>query len=154
MRLLPGEYIQGLRRLDKAYRSQLQQLVGEYKLTPGEMAVLLFLHNNAPELDTASDIVRCRDLSKALVARSVESLRQKGYVTLSRDEHDRRVIHLALSEKSRPISREIERRQSLLWSRLGEGIEPEALNAALETLSRLIHNAQNNLTGEDTHADK
>ena len=94
MRLLPGEYIQGLRRLDKAYRSQLQQLVGEYELTPGEMAVLLFLHNNAPELDTASDIVRCRDLSKALVARSVESLRQKGYVTLSRDEHDRRVIHL------------------------------------------------------------
>lgn len=154
MRLLPGEYIEGLRRLDKIYRGQLQQLVKEYGLTPGEMAVLLFLHNNAPDLDTATDIVRCRDLSKALVARSVESLRQKGYVTLERDRRDRRVVHLALSEQSRPISREIDRRQKLLWRRLGEGIDPDVLNAAFETLSRLIQNAQNNVTGEDAHANE
>ena len=127
MRLLPGEYIEGLRRLDEDLPRAAagQQLVKEYGLTPGEMAVLLFLHNNAPDLDTATDIVRCRDLSKALVARSVESLRQKGYVTLERDRRDRRVVHLALSEQSRPISREIDRRQKLLWRRLGEGIDPD-----------------------------
>ena len=35
-----------------------------------------------------------------------------------------------------------------------DGIDPDALNAAFETLSRLIQNAQNNVTGEDAHANE
>lgn len=154
MLLLPGEYIEGMRSLYKAYRSQLLQQLRGYGLAPAEIEVLLFLYNNAPSLDTATDIVRCKKLSKALVARSVESLYQRGYVTFERDQRDRRVVHLSLSEKSLPITREIGQRQRLLWQKLGEGIPPEELDAALKTLSRFIHNAQKNLTGEESNAEE
>ncbi len=149
MSLTPGEYIEGLRRLDKAYRRYFQRELRPYGLTPGEVAVLLFLHNNAPRLDTATDIARCKGLSKALVTRSVESLQRRGYVTAERDGRDRRVVHLALSPQSRPIGREIERRQAELAQRLKEGISPAEEEIAAKTLGRLMENAQKILTGEE-----
>lgn len=152
MPLLPGEYIEGMHNLYKVYRRQLLQQLRGYELTPAEIEVLLFLYNNTPTLDTATDIARCKKLSKALVARAVESLYRRGYITFERDPHDRRVVHLSLSEKSLPITQELGRRQRLLWQQLGEGIPPEELAAALKTLSRFIHNAQKNLTGEESNA--
>ncbi len=143
----PGMYMEALRRLDKAYRRYFQHELRAFALTPGEVTALLFLYNNAPHLDTATDIARCKGLSKALVARSVESLQQKGYLTAERDRRDRRVVHLALSEKSRPISREIGQKQDDILQKLGEGIAPGELEAALQTLERLSENARKYLTG-------
>lgn len=148
----PGMYMEELRRLDKAYRRYFQHELRAFALTPGEVTALLFLHNNAPHLDTATDIARCKGLSKALVARSVESLQQKGYLTAARDRKDRRVVHLALSEKSRPISREIEQKQEVILQKLGEGITPGELETAFQTLKRLSENARKYLTGVDDDA--
>ena len=60
--------------MDKVYRRFYQHELAEYQFTPNEIAVILFLYNNAPDLDTATDIVRCKGISKGLVARSVDSL--------------------------------------------------------------------------------
>ena len=65
---------------------------------------------------------------------------------------DRRVVYLALSEKSRPISREIGQKQDDILQKLGEGIAPGELEAALQTLERLSENARKYLTGVNDDA--
>ena len=99
----PGRFFEKFQKMDKVYRRFYQHELAEYQFTPNEIAVILFLYNNAPDLDTATDIVRCKGISKGLVARSVDSLCREGYLTAVREPADRRIMHLKLSEKSRPV---------------------------------------------------
>ena len=99
----PGRFFEKFQKMDKVYRRFYQHELAEYQFTPNEIAVILFLYNNAPDLDTATDIVRCKGISKGLVARSVDSLCREGYLTAVREPADRRIMHLKLSEKSWPV---------------------------------------------------
>lgn len=65
-----------------------------------EMDVLLFLHNN-PGFDTATDIVKLRHLSKSHVSKSIQSLKERGYLTASYEGNNRRTVHLKLCGASR-----------------------------------------------------
>ena len=96
----PGRFFEKFQKMDKVYRRFYQHELAEYQFTPNEIAVILFLYNNAPDLDTATDIVRCKGISKGLVARSVDSLCREGYLTAVREPADRRIMHLKLSKKS------------------------------------------------------
>ncbi len=60
-----------------------------------EMDILLFLHNN-PDFDTATDIVKHRHLSKSHVSKSIQSLKERGYLTTFYQGRNRRTIHLKL----------------------------------------------------------
>lgn len=60
-----------------------------------EMDILLFLHNN-PGFDTATDIVKLRHLSKSHVSKSVQSLKERGFLTACHQDGNRRTIHLQL----------------------------------------------------------
>lgn len=134
----PGRLFEKLQKIDKMYRRYYQLELAEYGFTPNEVSVILFLHNNAPDMDTASDIVRCKGISKGLVARSVESLCQKGYLAAVRDPEDRRIIHLELSEKCAPIIDRIENRQNELARRIEAGVVKDALIITSETLDTLL----------------
>ena len=56
----PGRFFEKFQKMDKVYRRFYQHELAEYQFTPNEIAVILFLYNNAPDLDTATDIVRCK----------------------------------------------------------------------------------------------
>lgn len=62
-----------------------------------EMDILLFLHNN-PGFDTATDIVKHRHLSKSHVSKSIQSLKERGFLTSFYQDSNRRTIHLTLCE--------------------------------------------------------
>lgn len=149
----PGRLFEKLQKIDKMYRRYYQYELADYGFTPNEVSVLLFLHNNAPELDTASDIVRCKGISKGLVARSVESLCGSGYLEAVRDPDDRRIVHLKLSEKCRPIKKRIEDRQGELSQRIESGLEKNALTITSETLDQLLINTELLLKEKVNHAE-
>lgn len=148
----PGLFFEQLQKIDKAYRRYYHLLLSEYQFSPNEVVVLLFLHNNAPTRDTASDIVRCKGISKGMVARSVDSLCQKGYLEACRDPRDRRVIHLSLSAKCEPIRNQIEEKQQLLFRAVRQGLSEEALAVTTDTLERLLHNTERFFKEECSHA--
>ena len=68
--------------VEKLYRSCFRCAVEDCRLTPNEIAVLLFLGRNAPGRDTATDIAQSCGISKALVARSVSGLHRRGFFGL------------------------------------------------------------------------
>lgn len=149
----PGRFFEKFQKIDKMYRRFYQYELAEYQFTPNEIAVILFLHNNSPELDTATDIVRCKGISKGLVARSVDSLFAKGYLETVREPSDRRIIHLKLSEKSLPITERISIKQKELAQKIERDISQEELRVTSDTLDKLLINTELLLKGRENHAE-
>ena len=114
---------------------------------------LLFVKNNAPTLDTASDICRIVGISKALVARSVRMLCQKGLLLETRDERDRRQVHLSLTEKCAPLGACIEQTQHGFQQKLLDGVCEDDLAAAQRVFAQMSQNAaqisQSIINGEE-----
>lgn len=149
----PGKFFEKFQKINKLYQRFFRNELADYGFTPNEVMVLLFLHNNAPEFDTATDIVRCKGISKGLAAQSIDSLCRKGYLVPFRDPRDRRIIHLKLSESCFPIRERIEKRQSELFFHIQQGISPETLKIAYETIEKLTQNTEALLMKEAHHEE-
>lgn len=77
------------------YEQCINDACGRHGLIQTEMDILLFLYNN-PDYDTATDIVRHRHLSKSHVSKSVQSLKERGFLTTFYQGGNRRTVHLKL----------------------------------------------------------
>ena len=77
------------------YEQCLNEACAMHGLFKTEMDILLFLYNN-PGFDTATDIVKHRYLSKSHVSKSVQSLKERGFLTSFYQGSNRRTIHLKL----------------------------------------------------------
>ena len=132
-------FIITLAKVNKLLQRACAAAVSEYRFTPNEVEVLLFLMNN-PAHDTATEIAQYRNVSKALVAKSVESLCRRGFLTAERDTRDRRVVHLHLSGQSSGIARRLLACEDALFARIEQGIPPACLDAAGQAFPILREN--------------
>lgn len=135
-------FLDTYQKIDKAHRRYFQTKFAEYGFTPNEILVIMFLYNNAPLLDTATDIARVKGVSKGIIARSVESLCEKNYLEAVRDKSDRRIIHLRLKDEHNQLAARIEGIQKEFVRELGTGISDEDINHTKETLCQLYKNAE------------
>lgn len=86
-------FFAAFRKLLKSYTDyQLKELKG-YDLTPNEIVVL----SSIGVVGMASDIAQNACVSKALVSRSVKELREKGLISASISEVDKREQKLSLT---------------------------------------------------------
>ncbi len=86
-------FFAAFRKLLKSYTDyQLKELKG-YDLTPNEIVVL----SSIGAVGMASDIAQNACVSKALVSRSVKELREKGLISASISEVDKREQKLSLT---------------------------------------------------------
>ena len=74
-------------KVDKLLRRQARYAVREYDFTENEVLVITVL-TNQKHITTASAIARFRGISKGLVAKSVDSLTEKGYLIQNKDLKD------------------------------------------------------------------
>lgn len=129
----------------KAYNNLFNQVREETALTQNEIDILLFLNNNAP-LDTATDIVNYRAMSKSMISKSVNSLYEKKYLSYKTDKSDKRSIHLKLEEAVAPIIEELEKIQHRFFSTLFEGIT----KSEIETVKKVFNKIYANIVGSYT----
>ena len=88
-------FFAAFRKLLKSYTDyQLKELQG-YDLTPNEIVVL----SSIGVVGMASDIAQNACVSKALVSRSVKELREKGLISASISEVDKREQKLSLTSE-------------------------------------------------------
>lgn len=134
-------FLENYFKIEKAYRKFFHEEVEKYQLTPNEILVILFLYENGSSVNTAKDIARYEGVSKGLIARSVDSLTEKGYLRLVRDETDRRMIHLHLTEPCDAIVSEIAERKKRFLEYIRKDIPEEHIRITSETLERFVENA-------------
>ena len=128
-----------IRRIIKLYDNMLKPVCEDYGLMPVEATIISFLHNH-PGRDTAADIVELRMLSKSNVSQAVESLIQKELLLRRQDTEDRRKIHLSLTEKADPITREIEKVWKSFKNKIFRGFTEEEEKQFLWFNERIVQN--------------
>ena len=133
-------------KTDKVFRKMCAQEVAEYDFTPNEIVVLMFLSNN-PGLDSASDIAHFRNISKGLVAKSVESLCERGYLETGKDKKDRRLVHLYLTEKSNEVVSILKKCRREFERELYAGVAKSDMEAMGRVTSVMNRNLDNILKG-------
>lgn len=128
-------------KMGKLYRAYVREAANGYRLTPNEISVLLFLHRYAPAQDTSTEISQQLGISKALVARSVDSLYRRGFVQGERDTQDRRIVHLHLCGDGALIAKKLHQTGCRVTACLQHGISEQEL----ETVQRILNRMQCNL---------
>ncbi len=120
---------------------ELGDIREQYHLKRIEIEVLYFL-SRCGEYNTLLDIVRHLNANKGHISQTMESLSQKGYITVHRDEKDRRYVHYALAENAMQLIDSINAAWSKLTRELFEGVTEEEMEALREVSNKLRKNME------------
>lgn len=121
------------RKILRQYADFQSKALKDYSLTPNEAIVLSSLCNRG----MASDIAMTFEVSKALVSRSVKSLREKGYITVSISAVDKREQVLTLTDEGERVAQVIACENERFYNAAFKGFghdEKEVLHALLKLI--------------------
>ena len=86
----------------KLLEKKCEGIMKKYDLRKVELDVLYYI-SRGDRLDTAKDIISRSHISKAHISKSVDNLKQRGFIELQEDERDHRCIHLLITKNSLPV---------------------------------------------------
>ena len=89
-------------QLKKLFQKKYEPIIQKYDLRPVEIDILVFL-DKRKHMDTAKEIIQGCHLSKAHVSKSIDNLKSRGFVDITEDEDDRRILHICLTDKSKEV---------------------------------------------------
>ncbi len=135
-------YFDVMGKAKKNYARLLDPICKQWELTRNELDVLLFLYNN-PQYDRAVDIVSRRGIAKSHVSLSVASLEERDLLIRHYDANDRRMAHLALTEKGKQISDQAHAVQASYFSGIHQGITPEEFEIWRRITQKVCDNIEN-----------
>lgn len=135
---------------EQAYSRVIEPICEKHGMTYAELTVLLFLANN-PSLDTASDVVKCRNLAKSHVSVSVRSLEERGFLTKEYRGGNRRSAHLCLTEQAAEIIKDGRSAQESFRELLFEGVSEDERAVMDKILQKIDHNVEKYVKGAEKH---
>ena len=133
------QLFEGIERADALLDRLFSPLCKKYDLTYMELTILTFLGIH-PQYDTAADIIRLRNFSKSHVSTSIRSLTEKGLVTGSYRDGNRKTIHLTPTEKAAPIIADGCIARDSFSRILLDGFTAEEADAMRHSIQRLTDN--------------
>ena len=99
-----------------------------YSSSAAETDIIMFLANN-PGYDTAADISKVRRILKSQVSVSVKSLCEKGLMTGTYKDGNKKSVHLSLTAKAKPVVAYGKKEQSDFAAVLFDGFTDEEIAA-------------------------
>ena len=129
--------------IDNIYASKglYQELLGpvckKYNLTDSEVVILLFLAGN--DGDTATDIVLRQRLKKSVVSVSLKDLLDRGLISSTYLDGNRKSAHLKVTEKAEEIIAEAKKVQDDYYKLLTEGLSKDEKNN-LSSYLKIVNN--------------
>ncbi|MDD3242456.1 MAG: MarR family transcriptional regulator [Eubacteriales bacterium] len=143
-----GGYITATRRTRALYEKMAEKTASALGITKPEADVILFLVNN-PGLDTATDVVAYRGVSKGYVSKAVELLVGKGLLAVQPDAHDRRVQRMTLQKDAAPLVEALHAMQDSFFAQLCRGISRQELEAYWATQQKMLKNVERAATAPE-----
>jgi MarR family transcriptional regulator for hemolysin len=120
-----------------------RQLVNEelkpLGLTSAEGNILLHLLTQAQVL-RQEDIVEQLDISKPAVSRALESLESKRFITREKDQQDKRVSRVYLTEQARELGPEVEHIYNRVFTIAAKGLTKQEIEGAVTFFGRVSAN--------------
>ncbi len=132
-----SKYTGGIYRCTQAFTSEILKPFG---LSSGCCSYLLTLNNN--DGMNQNQISRELNVDKAMSARELKKLIQKGYVKKEADKNDTRAYKLSLTDQGRRIIPEIHRELSIWNNAITSGLEEEEKEELLRMLDVVLQEAR------------
>ncbi|EGT3616674.1 MarR family transcriptional regulator [Clostridium perfringens] len=126
----------------KTYKKFISPTLNDLGLTHNEFEILVFLQENL-EYNTAKDIVEFSGLSKGLISRSIESLLKKEMLTIKKDEKDKRIVRLYISNSATKTIDVLNKISNEFCKLLLEDLKEEELISFDDILNKMIKNLNN-----------
>ena len=124
-------------QIRKYYANILNEYMKDVKLSSNEISILIMLSNNQ-SITTSAQLYVLLGVSKGLVSRSVEHLISSGYLLSKRDEDDRRIVHLYLSEEGQQIVCRINKEVTKINEKLLADISEEEIEQMEKKMTKII----------------
>ena len=130
------EYLRVSNQMRDYYAKQIKNEFTEYNFSPNEISILIVLKNN-PSITTSTQLKVVLGVSKALVSRSVDALEKKGLIQVKTDSKDKRISHIVLTQKSRPVIDLIDKKIQLFNENLFKNIDENEMKIFKDVLNKL-----------------
>lgn len=129
-------------QLRKLITKYVEPIMDEYGLRPVELDILEFITRE--NLSTAKEIMHKRHISKSHISKSLEHLLEKGFINMTEDENDHRILRITLTDDSYKVINSVNNAYEKCRCVLLQGISEEEQNI----FSEVIHKMNNNVEGE------
>lgn len=126
-------------QMKKLCELQYEELMKKYSLRQIELEILYFLGKSSA-LRVAKEIVDNWNVSKAHVSKSIEHLREGGYLNVTKSQEDYRLTHLEITEKGKSLVREIARCKNNVSDILYKGVTREEKEVLLQVAVKMKTN--------------
>lgn len=121
------------------HQTILAPVCEKHNMTHTEMVILLFLASN-PKLNTATDIVKNRRMTKSSVSMSLRNLQDRGLISGEFVDGNHRTIHLSICNTANQIIEEAEAAQNKYFAILSDGFSEEDLEKFRGYFERVSEN--------------
>ena len=140
-----GDVLSLFLQVQKAYLKYCYNAVKDEPIKMTEMMCILYLDENAPS-DTSNEIAKRYMLSRSLVSKTVDGLKNGGYLQTERDQTDNRKIHLHLTEKCEPILEKINKAKDTFYNGISKDVTDREQEVVCDFAQKLKRNL-NTLVG-------
>lgn len=140
---LSSKIVVGLERISEAYRVMLWEKAKEFKLSPIQIQILVFVNSHKPQYCTVSYLADEFNITKATVSDSVKSLLSKGLIIKLTNEIDTRSYHISLSKTGYDIISSLNNYSTDLLNPLDE-MSNDSQENLWENLSGIISKLHSN----------
>ena len=127
----------------RLYEKMSISVTEEYGLHKIEIEILLLLQNG--KCDTAREIADIKYFSKAHISRAIEHLTECGYLVGRADAHDRRCIHLILTDEARALCEKLAQIRKNLMEIIYKDITEEERLVMRAVAKKIAHNINEEL---------
>lgn len=110
-----------------------------YDLKKVDLDILHYLFRCGGQSNTSRDIQEALRINKGYISQSVYGMQERGFIIPVIDEHDRRKIHLYLTDTAKKICEEICSQRQALLDVIFHGVTP-AERKALEEIATKMNN--------------
>ena len=133
-----------LSKFKKLYEKKLCVIYENYNLRKIDMEIVVYLANCGKE-DTAKDIANTNMFTKGHISQSVKRLNDLGYVSIVQDTKDMRVQHLKLTDKVRPMLKELKTEKDKVAERVFAGITEEEYRMMKQVFDKMCANIMDDM---------
>lgn len=126
----------------KKYKKYMEESLVEFELTPAEIDVLTFLINNMDKDITASEISMNRGISKGLVSRAVNLLKDKNLIGTEENLEDGRSVYLKITNEEDDVVKKVKESNEGFKNQLIKGMALEDLDLFVKVNNKMLNNAK------------
>ncbi|MER3328338.1 MAG: MarR family winged helix-turn-helix transcriptional regulator [Candidatus Kapaibacterium sp.] len=141
---LSSKIIVALERISEAYRVMLWEKAKEYKLSPIQIQILVFVNSHKSQYCTVSYLAEEFNITKATVSDSVKSLLSKKLIEKLTNEVDTRSYIISLSDTGNSIINELNNYSNQLLNPMNDmsTVSQKSLWGSLSEIISKLHESK------------